>query len=185
MICIIDCGTSWLEEIKENVKANNHEFNVIKLDEIKDSDFKLFSGIIISGAPILLTKVDPKEYMDSLQFVKDINIPIMGICFGHQIIGLLYGSKIQVGDSINKMEQIEIFKENNLFTSIENQSLFREEHCEYISLPDNFILLAKSESCDNEGMKHPNKIIYSTQFHPEASGSNGKKLFNNFLELCK
>ena len=184
MICIIDCGTEWLQEIKDNLTNLDHKFNVVKLDEIENSDFESFSGIVISGAPTLLTQVNQKEYLDRFSFLKSIKIPVLGICLGHQIMGLLHGSNIQAEKMIDKMEQIEILKENDLFNGIQNLAEFREEHSEFISLPNNFILLAKSESCDNESMKHKDKNLFGVQFHPEVSGDNGKQLFNNFLKLC-
>jgi GMP synthase (glutamine-hydrolysing) len=184
MICIIDCGTGWLQKIKDNLTNLGHKFNVVKLGEIEDSDFESFTGIIISGAPTLLTQVNKKEYLDKFRFIKSIKIPVLGICLGHQIIGLLHGSDIHAEKMIDKMEQIEILQENDLFNRIQNLAEFREEHSEFISLPDNFILLAKSESCDNESMKHKDRNLFGVQFHPEVSGNNGKQLFNNFLKLC-
>lgn len=183
MIGIIDCGTSWLQEIKQNLLDLGYEFNVIKLDEIKNCNFKNFSGVIISGAPTLLTQVD-QEYFDKFVFLKSIEVPVLGICLGHQIIGRLNGSKIKAEKMIDKMEKIEILQKNNLFTGIKNLTEFREEHSEFISLPINFVLLAKSKTCDNESMKHKNKNIFGVQFHPEVSGKNGKKLLDNFLKLC-
>jgi len=184
MICIIDCGTSWLEEIKKNVSRFDYLYKVIKIDEIKDCNIESFSGIVISGAPTLLTMIDRQGYMDLFKFIKTVDVPILGICLGHQIIGLLNGSEINIGKRINKKEKIEIVRKKDLFVDIENNSLFQEDHSEYISLPVDFILLAKSESYDNEAMKHKNKKIYGTQFHPEVSDNNGKKLFGNFLNMC-
>lgn len=81
------------------------------------------------------------------------------------------------------MEKIDILRENKLFDSIKNLSLFQEAHFEFITLPEDFILLAKSESCQNEAMKHKDRIIYSTQFHPEESNKEGLRLINNFLKM--
>ena len=183
MICIINCGTSCLEEIKLNVTAFNHSYKVINVDQIKYFNFKPFSAIIISGGPILLTKSDIQKYIDIFNFIKTINVPIFGICLGHQIIGLVYNSEIKLGKMIDKKEKICIVNQNEFFKDIENHSRFREEHSEFISLPNEFTLLAKSESCQNEAMKHKNKKIYSTQFHPEVSSNNGKKLFENFFRI--
>ena len=182
MICIIDCGTSWLEEIKKSVAESDKQYKAIKQDEIEGCNFESFSGIIISGGPTLLTQVNLQKYMDLFKFVKTADIPILGICLGHQIMGLLYGSEINAGKHINKKEQIEIVKQDDLFQGIENQALFREDHSEFITLPKEFYLLAKSKSCNNEAMRHKHKELYGTQFHPEVSNNNGKKLFRNFLK---
>ena len=97
MICIIDCGTEWLEEIKGNLDKSGHSYKVIRINELVGCKFDSFSGIIVSGAPILLTRVDLKKYVELFRFIKTIDIPVLGICFGHQIIGLLYGSEINIG----------------------------------------------------------------------------------------
>jgi GMP synthase (glutamine-hydrolysing) len=184
VICIIDCGTSWLEEIKRNVAELKKPHKVIALNGIRDCNPESFSGIIISGAPILLTQGKIEKYMDLFKFIKTADIPILSICLGHQILGLVYGSHIHIGKKIDKEERIEIVKRDDLFLGIENRALFREEHSESITLPKEFCLLAKSESCANEAMKHKHKKLYGTQFHPEVSGSDGKKLFRNFLKMC-
>ena len=80
--------------------------------------------------------------------------------------------------------EAENLAKDDLFQDIENHSLFQEEHSESITLPEEFLLLAKSKTCDNEVMKHKTKSIYGTQFHPEVSDNNGKILFRNFLKLC-
>lgn len=86
---------------------------------------------------------------------------------------------------IDKKEKINLIsKDEALFSGIKNGSLFREEHSEYVTLPDTFHLLAKSSSCNNEAMKHKSKKIYTTQFHPEMSGGDGTKIFENFLKMC-
>jgi len=184
MILIIDCGTDWLKEIKDNLTELDYSNKVFRLNEIKDCKFKSFSGIIISGAPTLRSQINLKEYLHLFRFVKTVQIPILGICLGHQIIGLLYGSEIRKREMVDKKEYIEIVKEDILFTNIKNKSLFREEHFEYITLPKEFYLLAKSNSCDNEAMKHKSKRIYGVQFHPEVSNDNGKQIFKNFLKMC-
>ncbi len=184
MIYIIDCGTSWLEEIKKNVTELRYQYKVIKLNEIENAGFESCSGIIISGAPTLLTQVDQNKYERFFTFIKTVNVPVLGICLGHQIMGLLYGSKINMGKTINKEEKIKIAKHDDLFAGIENNSLFREVHSEFITLPKSFMLLAKSESCYNEAMKHMRKRLYGVQFHPEVSSIVGRKLFMNFLNMC-
>ncbi len=158
---------------------------MVKMNSLKDSHLEKFSGIIISGRPSFVTQENIPELLDLFGFIKTTKTPILGICFGHQIIWLLYGAIIKVWELAEKMETIDFLAESVLFAGIENTSLFRESHSEFISLPENFTLLAKSESCENESMKHTDRNIYSTQFHPEASGEVGRKLIANFLKTLK
>lgn len=184
MILIINSGTSWLRQIKKNVADQGHQYKIVNINNLSKCNLKLFSGIIISGAPILLTQVDLKKFLQSFKFIKTIKVPVLGICLGHQIIGLLYCSQIKRGMLVNKNEYIMIVKRDKLFSDVKNNAFFQEEHSEYINLPKQFRLLAKSNSCDNEAMKHKQKNIYGVQFHPEVSKKNGRHIFRNFLELC-
>ena len=113
-----------------------------------------------------------------------MHIPILGICLGHQIIGLLHGAEIFREKYIEKMEEIKVIEKNILFAGIAQSTYFQEAHSEYITLPEGFVHLARSASCENEAMKHPSKNIFGTQFHPEISGENGAMIFRNFLGIC-
>jgi len=156
--------------------------SAIPMADLAGADLSLFSGIIISGGPALLSQVDQKEFLKPFQFVKKAKVPVLGVCLGHQIIGLLHGSKISHGDQIKRMEAIEFEKNDALFSEVKSGSLFQEAHFEHITLPDGFTLLAKSGSCANEAMKRGK--IYGVQFHPEASGDVGKAILKNFARMC-
>lgn len=181
MILIVDCGTSWLSEICEHVP--DHE--VIDMNSLADIQFDRYQGIVISGAPTLLTESNIDLYKQRFSFIKNSSIPILGICLGHQIMGTLFGATISKGNCIDRMEPIEIVTDDPLFRDIENEALFREEHSEYISLPEDFLLLARSGSCGNEAMRHKNRLLYGVQFHPEVSGVAGGRLFANFLSYVE
>ena len=131
-----------------------------------------------------MTQVDKQEFLEPFKFVKEANVPILGVCLGHQIIGLLHGSDIHHGAKIKKKENIEFVAEDELFAGVETNSLFQESHSEHITLPGGFELLAKSHRCENEAMKHKQKKIYGVQFHPEASDDCGRAVLGNFARMC-
>jgi GMP synthase (glutamine-hydrolysing) len=185
MLCIINCGTSFLAELKESIGVLEQAYEIVGIEKLEGHDFAKYSGIVISGGPILLSEIDWKRYAKPFEFVKDGCIPVLGVCLGHQIIGLLHGSSISSGTKIDQKEKIEILEKDALFAGVENRSLFRESHKEFVSLPDGFTLLAKSASCGNEAMKHGQKDIYGVQFHPEKSGEVGRAIFRNFARMCK
>ena len=182
MILIIDCGSSKTKEIPIILNESGFEQKKISIDDLPLKDYAGISGIIISGSSILLTNTP--AYINRFDFIDKIKIPLFGICFGHQIIGLKFGSEVSKGNLIKGEQKMQILKENQLFKGIETNSNFDENHCEYINLPKDFELLAKSYSCDVEAMKHKEKNIYGVQFHPESSGENGKKMLINFCNLC-
>lgn len=183
MIYIINCGSKKVanfSKILDEIKIDN---KIISFDEIEKFDFSKSSGIIISGAPILLTKNDKKIFLNKFNFLLNYENPVLGVCFGHQIIGLLYNAKISLGRDIRYPEHIQIIKQDPIFKDILNEK-FIEDHCEYITIPDNFDRIAKSSSCDNEAMKHKTKNIYGVQFHPEVSERVGKIFLKNFVDIC-
>jgi len=185
MILIINCGREKVDLIARIVSKDHFESQIVRLDEIRNIDFVNYNGIIISGAPILLTEINRSAFLDLFKFIRRINYPILGICFGHQIIGLLYGAKVFRGPECRTHEIIEVIERDELFDGLDTFLSLKEDHCEGITLPNNFILLAKSRSYDVEAIKHREKDIYGVQFHPEASGELGKKIIKNFLKLCK
>jgi len=183
MIGIIDCGSSFVEKIQTIVHKLGDTSTVIPLAELPNADLDSFSHVIISGAPVLITQVDTDAYVAQFAFLKTITIPVLGICNGHQVLGLTYGASISIGERVQKMERITILEEHPLFLGVKDRSLFREEHSENILVPDGFTLLASSASCDNEAMCHAEKPLYGVQFHPEVSGEQGKQLVKNFLRI--
>ena len=61
----------------------------------------------------------------------------------------------------------------------------QEDHCEFVSVPKGFKLIASSDACFNEAMTHKEKNIFGVQFHPEVSGLQGSLLIENFYKICQ
>ncbi|MEK6941180.1 MAG: hypothetical protein AABW49_04755 [Nanoarchaeota archaeon] len=188
MLLLIDCVPKDNEKDKETISKVLTELNMpfekISLSELKQNSWKKHNGIIISGSPLLLTK-EKEKLLPKFLFLKNITIPALGICFGHQIVGLINGAIITNGKLIKKKEQITILAKDPLFQNIQKEVMFDENHEEYITIPRNFLHLARSESYEIEAMKHPTKNVYGIGFHPERSGEQGKTLLKNFYKMCK
>jgi GMP synthase (glutamine-hydrolysing) len=184
-ILIVDCGTKNIDSIQRIVSEFGFKLQKILLTDLAMMRPTGYSGVIISGSPILLTENHHGEYLKSLGFIRESQIPALGICFGHQIVGLLHGARVFRGSECRTNQNVEVLERNTLFEGLERILSLREDHCEGITLPQEFILLATSESYTVEAMKHRNHQLYGVQFHPEASGEVGYRIIGNFLSLCR
>lgn len=183
MIVLIDCGSSktrYIEDLVDNII----DYKRIALLDFNESFLSDAKGIIISGAPILITEQDIEPYLQRVKWLDSVVVPVLGICFGHQLIGLHFGASGSRMKEDRDWQTIEFFVDNELSNKLPAEVQMIEDHCESISIPPSFSLLASSDVCVNEAMKHETKHIYGVQFHPEVSGNQGAVLIENFINLC-
>ena len=185
MIAIIDFGSSKVPAIHDQINENI-DCETIKWDEFNENSVIDYCGFVLSGAPKLITEIDLTEILEKYAWLKSTEKPVLGICFGHQILGILhgaFGSKMREDRDWQEIEYL--IEDEPLFRSLPNPVLLMEDHCETISIPPGFLLLASSDACVNEAMKHATKPLYGVQFHPETSGNMGYKLLENFCRFCQ
>lgn len=142
------------------------------------------AAIIISGNPALI-KDTGTNFLADFDVLRELSIPTLGICFGHQVIGLLYGADVTMGKEDRELRRMEFLGNSRLFDEISDEDVFQEDHTEEVAVPENFVHLATSSHCHNEAMMHREFPLYGVQFHPENSGRAGKRLIENFLSLAR
>ena len=183
-ITIVDCGSRKVADIVRILEELGVVATVITPSQLATLDADLPAAIIISGNPALIRDTGV-EFLKHFESLSAHTIPVLGICFGHQVIGLLYGAEVTMGKEDRDLREMEILQIDPLFTGLLTENTFKEDHTEVVSLPDDFIPLARSSRCSNEAMMHSTLPLYSVQFHPESSGSAGQKLIKNFLTLVE
>jgi GMP synthase (glutamine-hydrolysing) len=184
MMLIVDCGSSKTPQIV----ATFEEFcdtRCIGFHDLSEELAQESIGIVFSGAPLLITDIDMSKYIEHVQWLKSYQKPILGICFGHQLIGLLYGAHGAKMREDRNWQEIEIIEESPLFNRLPDCFEMMEDHCEHITIPPEFKLMAASDACINECMQHESKQIFGVQFHPEVSGNYGNILLENFYFICE
>lgn len=180
MILIIDCGSKKTPYIEQCVDEFM-DFETVGLISFTESNLADKKGVIISGAPLLITEMDLSPYLEKVVWIKTTQIPILGICFGHQLIGITFGAFGSRMKEDRDWQTIEVFETCPLFEKLPPELEMMEDHCESISIPAGFELVASSDACVNEAMQHKTLPIYGVQFHPEVSGNHGRVLFENFI----
>lgn len=153
--------------------------NTTKTDEIMTPDTE---GIILGGGPSI------ERIGNCKQIITQSNVPILGICLGHQIIAEVYGGKTKSAE-IESYAQIDINikDKTGLFEDMtDTLKVWASHKDEVVTLPPEFKVLADSNKCSIEAMKHEEKEIYGIQFHPEVQHTpKGGQILENFYKICK
>jgi GMP synthase (glutamine-hydrolysing) len=109
-------------------------------------------------------------------------IPVLGICYGAEIIALTFGGSLHRTDLVQGFKRINVEKPTKLLEK--SHCNVYESHSYAIShLPEDFICVASSDISKHEIICHKSKNIFGTQFHPEKSGECGIELIRNFVSL--
>ncbi|WP_177388570.1 anthranilate phosphoribosyltransferase [uncultured Campylobacter sp.] len=191
MILMIDNYDSFVFNIYQYIlELSDEEVRYFRNDEITLQQVRELapSHIILSPGPN-----HPKDSGVCLEILRaDLDVPILGVCLGHQAIGYAAGAEIkQLEVPLHgKSSAIEIFSDGVLFSGLPRKFEVMRYHSLYVdeaTLPREFEILAKSE---NDGiimaMKHRSKPVFGIQFHPESFFTQyGKKIIENFINYGK
>ncbi|WP_372518579.1 glutamine-hydrolyzing GMP synthase [Candidatus Ruminimicrobiellum ovillum] len=188
MILILDFGSQYTQVIARKIRESHVYCEIFpgnkKLDEIEN--LSTVEAIILSGGPASVYEKDaPKP--DSK--VWQMNVPILGICYGMQLIAQQLGGKVQ--HSKNReygLADIVIKSKSLLYAGLKNKMPVWMSHGDKLTkLPKGFKVVASSKNCPNATIVNDKGTIYGVQFHPEVHHSPfGKQILDNFLfKVCK
>ena len=182
-VVVVDCGSSKVPSIAGVLESLGAKADIISAHQLPGIVSDPPAAIIISGNPALICDTGT-DFLADFDVLRALRLPVLGICFGHQVIGLLHGAEVSIGTEDRDLRRMEILQGEPLFAGLSGEDEFQEDHTEEITLPRGFIHLASSSHCFNEAMVHPESPVYGVQFHPESSGRAGKALIANFLSIA-
>ncbi len=167
-------------------RLSDHDVTVASFDRECIIGLDEFDCIILSGGSRFEVMENEDMFQEEMRIIRNSRKPILGICLGLQIIGRAFDENIVKLDSmIEGPQNIEILKDDVLFSGFEKGMKVFQSHEWGMKEAKNLIPIAKSEHCI-EAFKHPDKIIYGVQFHPEVvEGNDGIKILENFLKLAE
>ena len=186
MILLIDNYDSFVFNIKTMLnQLTNDEIAVYRNDKITLDEIKRLSpnAIILSPGP-----KHPKDSGICLEIFKArLNVPVLGICLGHQALGLCFGAKIQRLKEVAHAtsSQISLIAQSELFREFPKDfSVMRYHSLEVADLPRELEALAYTKDKVLMAMRHKDLPYFGVQFHPESYFSEyGLKIFENFLKF--
>lgn len=185
-IIVIDFGSQYTQLILRRIRENK-VFAILKPDDISVESIlnENPKGIILSGGPAsVYDKNAPQIPIDILK----LNIPILGICYGFQLIAKILGGTVEKSEKREfGLAKINILAKNKLFINLPEQfNVWMSHSDKVIQLPDNFLPLASTENTEYASACDPEKRIYGVQFHPEVYHTEfGNEIIKNFLfNIC-
>ncbi len=185
-ILIIDFGSQYTQLIARRIREAN-VFSIIhphtiSIDEIKKIAPK---GIIFSGGPM---SVYDDGAPDINEQILKLKIPMLGICYGLQIITKNFGGSIeQANDREYGKSILRVMDDTDILRKVDSASVVWMSHGDYITqLPTGFKIVGESDHSPVCAISNSSKRIYGLQFHPEvAHTEEGKKIIHNFLfDIC-
>ncbi len=184
-MCVVNCGLN-THEILSVLRDLNCSCTEIRLEDARMYPFDQHQGVVISGGTQLFTdRTVSGALVRQFSFIDNLTVPTLGICLGHQAIGIRHGVEAYRGPERRTEDSIEFVRHHPLTANIQSRTTFVEDHCEGVPLPTGFTLIGFSDHYEVEIMACESKPLFGAQFHPEVSGEPGKQLFRNFVEMTR
>jgi len=189
-IIIIDFGSQVTKLIARRIREYKVFSEILTLKDLKNKNIsKNTTGIILSGGP---STVIGDKFPKILKEVFDLNIPILGICYGLQLIAKHFKGKVKSNIKKREFGRVVLSQSKN---SLLTKGFFRKNKCKVwmshqdsvYKLPKGFTKIAATSASSLTIIENKKKKIYGIQFHPEVTHTeNGNIIFKNFIfNICK
>ena len=185
-ILIIDFGSQFTQLIVRRIRELGVFSELISHKKIKSSQIKSnIKGIILSGGPLNVYQLNDNLFDNK---ILKLGIPVLGICFGHQILSKFNGGKVKQSKhrefglaNIHKRNNSQLIK--NFFNK-KSKKVWMSHADQVTKLPKNFRVVASSENSKFAIVESKTTKFFGVQFHPEVTHTeNGKKIISNFIFL--
>jgi len=186
IIAILDFGSQYGQLIARRVREQNVYSQICRADITAKELARLSPvGLILSGGP---ASVYDKNAPRCDEKIFDLDVPILGICYGMQLGCRILGAKITPAQRREYgRTTLSILDNGDLFANLPESTTAWASHGDQIEqLSDDFITLATTETCPYAAVRYKKKKFYGVQFHPEVSHTpKGSQILKNFLyDIC-
>ena len=186
LILILDFGSQYTQLIARRIREcgvyseiHPYNFDIEKIKLLKPA------GIILSGGPLSVYDNGAPRLNNDLF---DLGIPVLGICYGLQLICLQLGGKVEQAKSREYGKAIlKVSGQSSLLQNINPASVVWMSHGDYVTrIPDGFNIIGTSDNSPFSAIANEHKNIFGVQFHPEvAHTEEGIKILKNFIfDIC-
>lgn len=184
-ITILDTGGQYTHLIARKIRELG-VFADVQPSETPLEVLKSRRGLIISGGPCSVyepgsANIDPA--------ILHAGVPVLGICYGHQLIAHHLGGSVQKGDRGEYgVARLELIADDRLWRGVDRSFQIWMSHRDSVTqMPPGFAVIANTESCGIAGMADTTRNLYGIQFHPEVVHTHGgQDILRNFVfDICE
>lgn len=175
------------ERLRASLASNGAGVTAAFPSESSASRFNAYDGVVLSGSPDMLSEQRVRDkYGMEIEAIRDTSVPLLGVCFGLQLIGCAFGSRVvKNGPMVREYVDTQVIAPDPLFSGLPSTIRVFESHEEVVEpLPGDFVLLARSPSSPIAAVRHSRLPIRGLQFHPERNSSaapHGDRVVANFV----
>jgi GMP synthase (glutamine-hydrolysing) len=185
-IAILDFGSQYSQLIARRVREHNVYSVICRADITVEKLSKMeVKGLILSGGP---ASVYDKNAPRCDEEIFELDVPVLGICYGMQLGCQILGAKVVPAKSREYgRTTLSIIDKSDLFANLPDSITAWASHGDQVGqLGDNFVTLATTETCPYAAVRHKRKKFFGVQFHPEVSHTpKGSVILENFLtRIC-
>jgi GMP synthase (glutamine-hydrolysing) len=190
-ILVLDFGGQYCNLIARRIREHQVYSEIVPCNvtpqEITDLNKNMnVKGLILSGGPWSVYEKDAPKFDAG---ILKMGIPVLGLCYGHQLIAYFSKGKVEPGTKREYgITHIVVDKPVGILKGLSREEKVWMSHGDTVyELPEDYEVLAHTESCPIAAFRHKDKRIYGLQWHPEVVHTkNGMKMLSNFIfEVCK
>lgn len=182
-IIVLDFGGQYTHLIANRIRRLGG-YSEISPPDIPKEQLTGVRGIILSGGPASVY-ASPQPSYDPDIFT--LNIPLLGICYGHQLLALQFGGEIRPGSKKEYgVTKLQVESNQGIFQALDRDEEVWMSHGDAVyKLPPGFVLLGQTTDCPIAAMANLSRKIYGLQFHPEVTHTPcGMKILEAFISEC-
>ena len=185
MIAIIDMGGQYSHLIARRIRNLGVYAKLVPPTvSVREMKKNRPEGIIFSGGP---KSVYSSDAFAIKKAILNLNVPILGICYGHQLIAKMLGGKVVPGSKEYGRETLIQTSRSKILKGLDKKEQVWASHGDEVTqAPKGFKVVGKTEKCKIAVFENDKRKIYGIQFHPEAHHTpKGNQILKNFLKACK